>query len=288
MKTVAALIIFGSTLGSTPFVSAFQVPADWKEPIQPFAIVGNIYYVGTAGLGSFLITTPEGHILLDTPLESETRIVLDSIRKLGFDPKDIRILLNSQAHYDHTGGLAEIKKLSGAQMMAGRGDAELLRRGGRDDFAFGDRYVFPAVEVDRPLDDGDEIELGGTRILTRLTPGHTRGTTTYVLDVEEGGSRYRVVIAGSLSINDGVRLANPPSYEGIADDFARSFQILESLRPDVFLTAHGFFYGFEEKAARLHSGAESNPFIDASHYGPWLAGAKETFETQLARDHAAK
>jgi metallo-beta-lactamase class B len=273
MKTLVPFALFASLL---------QTPPDWREPLPPFRIVGNIYYVGTVELGSFLVTTEEGHILLDTPLESETHLVLDSIRKLGFDPKDIRILLNSQAHYDHTGGLAELKALSGARLMAGQGDVALLARGGAGDFAFGDRYLFPKVAVDRALDDGDEVVLGGTRLSVRLTPGHTRGTTTYVLDVAEDGKQYRVVIAGSLSVNDGVRLANPPSYEGIAEDYARSIRILESLEPDVFLSAHGQFFGLREKAAMAGSG--ENPFLDASRYRPWLTRMKEAFESRLTQD----
>ncbi len=140
--------------------SAAQTPPEWKEPIEPFRIIGSIHYVGTAELASYLITTDEGHILLDTPCEEETPLVLESVRKLGFDPKDIKILLNSQAHYDHTGGLRAIEELSGARMMAGARDAELLARGGRGDFAFGDRFLFPEVSVDRTLEDGDEIVLG--------------------------------------------------------------------------------------------------------------------------------
>ncbi|HEY7700281.1 MAG TPA: MBL fold metallo-hydrolase, partial [Vicinamibacteria bacterium] len=131
-----------------------DIPPEWKEPIEPFRIIGKIHYVGTAELASYLITTDEGHILLDTPCEGETPLVLQSIRKLGFDPKDVKILLNSQAHYDHTGGLRAIRELSGARMMAGARDRELLGRGGRGDFAFGDRFLFPEVTVDRPLEDG--------------------------------------------------------------------------------------------------------------------------------------
>ena len=275
------------TAASLALLAILQTPPDWSEPIEPFRIAGNLYYVGTAELGSFLVATDAGHIVLDTPLESETHLVIDSIRKLGLDPKGIRILLNSQAHYDHTGSLAELKKLSGAKVMAGRRDAELLARGGRGDFAFGDRYPFPPVEVDRPLDDGDEITLGGTTLLVRLTPGHTMGTTTYVLDVTEDGKTLRVVIAGSLSVNPGVRLANPPSYEGIAEDYARSIRILESLEPDVFLSAHGQFYGLKEKAALLRKGAAPNPFLDASLYRPWVARMKEAFEKQLEKDRVA-
>ncbi len=166
-----------------------DIPTEWKEPIEPFRIIGSIHYVGTAELGSYLITTEEGHILLDTPCEGETPLVLESIRKLGFDPKDIKILLNSQAHYDHTGGLRAIRELSGARMMAGASDRELLGRGGRGDFAFGDRYPFPAVTVDRALGDGDEIALGGVRLTVRITPGHTRALRpTSRRSKKEGGA----------------------------------------------------------------------------------------------------
>jgi metallo-beta-lactamase class B len=275
-------------LAFTLALSVAQVPDDWKEPIEPFRVIGNIYYVGTAELASYLIATPQGHILLDTPLESETPLVLESIRKLGFEPKDIRILLNSQAHYDHTGGLAELKRLSGATMMAGRGDAEILARGGRGDFAFGDRYPFPPVTVDRPLDDGDDVALGGVTLRVRLTPGHTRGASTYSTRVAEDGRTYDVVFAGSLSINPGVRLAHPESYPGIADDFARSIQILSSLHPDVFLSAHGGFFGLKEKAAaarsRAPAAASSNPFVDPERYARWLEAGKKNYETHLSED----
>ncbi|MGH9318577.1 MAG: subclass B3 metallo-beta-lactamase [Vicinamibacteria bacterium] len=267
-----------------------SIPPEWKEPVEPFRIIGSIHYVGTAELGSYLITTPEGHILLDSPCEGETPLLLESIRKLGFDPKEIRILLNSQAHFDHTGALRALKELSGARMMAGAKDAELLARGGRGDFAFGDRFLFPGVEVDRPLHDGDAIELGGVTLTVRLTPGHTRGTTTYVTEVEEGGRRYRVVIAGSLTVTDGVRLANPPSYEGIADDYARSIQILESLRPDVFLSAHGGFFrlGEKKKALAANGAASPNPFVESELYRRWLTSMKAAYEKRLAQDRGSK
>jgi metallo-beta-lactamase class B len=264
-----------------------SIPPEWKEPVEPFRIIGNIHYVGTAELGSFLITTPDGHILLDTPCEGETPLLLESIRKLGFDPKEIRILLNSQAHYDHTGALRELKDLSGARMMAGAKDAELLARGGRGDFAFGDRYPFPPVEVDRRLQDGDLVELGGTRLTVRLTPGHTRGTTSYVTEVEEEGRLYRVVFAGSLSINEGVRLVNAPSYEGIAEDYAHSIQILESLSPDVFLTAHGGFFGLREKRDALSRNPPANPFVESERYPRWLGRMKAAYEQQLARERVS-
>lgn len=265
-------------------LTAAQVPDDWKEPIEPVRIIGNIYWVGTAELGSFLITTPEGHILLDTPLEAETPLLLASIRKLGLDPKDIRILLNSQAHYDHTGALAALKKLSGARLMAGRGDVAILARGGRGDFGLGDKYPFPPVTVDRPLDDRDEVTLGGVTLRVRLTPGHTQGTTTYSTTVTEDGRSYEVVFAGSLGINPGVRLANPESYPGIAADFSRSIQILSSLHPDVFLSSHGQFFGLKDKAAAARAGAAPNPFLDAERYAPWIDAAKKAYETHLAQD----
>ena len=261
-----------------------DIPPEWKEPIEPFRIIGSIHYVGTAELASYLITTEEGHILLDTPCESETALVLESIRKLGFDPKDIKIVLNSQAHYDHTGGLRAIRELSGARLMAGAGDRELLGRGGRGDFAFGDRFPFPEVTVDRPLEDGDEIVLGDVRLAVRITPGHTRGASTYVTTVEEGGRTYQVVFPASLSVNPGVRLASPPSYQGIAEDFRRSLEILESLNPDVFLAAHGIFFGLRDKAERLRKGAAPNPFVGGDEYTTWLSRMKTAYEEQLARD----
>jgi metallo-beta-lactamase class B len=269
-------------------VQSPDIPPEWKEPIEPFRIIGSIHYVGTAELASYLITTDQGHILLDTPCEGETPLVLESIRKLGFDPKDIKILLNSQAHYDHTGALRAIRELSGARMMAGAADREILGRGGRGDFAFGDRYPFPAVTVDRALEDGDEIALGGVRLTVRITPGHTRGASTYVTTVEEGGRSHRVVFPASLSLNPGVRLANPPSYEGIAEDFRRSIEILESLRPDVFLAAHGVVFGLRDKAERLRKGAAPNPFIGGDEYQSWLSRMKASYEEQLARDRSPK
>ncbi len=264
------------------------IPPEWKEPIEPFRIIGSIYYVGTAELASYLITSSEGHILLDTPCEGETPLLLESIRKLGFDPKDVKILLNSQAHYDHTGGLRAIKELSGARMMVGARDAELLGRGGRGDFAFGHRFPFPPVAVDRKLEDGEEIALGGVALVARLTPGHTRGATTYVTTVEEGGRPYQVVFAGSLTVNEGVRLANPPSYDGIAEDYQRSMALLESLAPDVFLAAHGGFFGLRDKAERLRKSATPNPFVGGDEYAKWLDRMKRAFQEQLARDRAAK
>jgi metallo-beta-lactamase class B len=267
---------------------SLAVPPEWKEPIEPFRIIGTIHYVGTAELASYLITSDEGHILLDTPCEGETPLVLESIEKLGFDPKDIKIILNSQAHYDHTGGLRAIQELSGARLMAGSSDAEILGRGGRGDFAFGDRYRFPEATVDRRLEDGDEIQVGDVTLVARLTPGHTRGATTYVTTVVEEGRRYQVVFAGSLTVNEGVRLANPPSYEGIAEDYRRSIDLLESLSPDVFLAAHGGFFGLRGKAERVRKGTAPNPFVGGGEFAKWLSAMKERFESQLARDRGAK
>jgi metallo-beta-lactamase class B len=264
------------------------VPPEWTEPVEPFRIIGTIHYVGTGDLASYLITSDEGHILLDTPCEGETHLVLESIRKLGFDPKDIKVLLNSQAHYDHTGALRALRELSGARMMAGARDAELLGRGGRGDFAFGDRYLFPEVTVDRKLEDGDEIAVGDVKLTVRLTPGHTRGATSYLTTVVEDGRQYQVVFAGSLTVNDGVRLANPPSYEGIADDYLRSIELLESLSPDVFLAAHGGFFRLREKAERIRTSRSPNPFVGGDEYASWLARMRKAFEEQLARDRAPK
>jgi metallo-beta-lactamase class B len=170
--------------------------------------------------------------------------------------------------------------------MAGARDRQLLERGGRGDFAFGDRLLFPEVPVDRGLEDGDEISLGGITLLVRLTPGHTQGTTTYLTTVEENGRRYQVVFAGSLSVNPGVRLANPPSYQGIAEDYRRSIDLLESQEPDVFLAAHGGAFGLREKAERMRRSETANPFVEKELYRGWLARMEAAYEKQLARDRS--
>jgi metallo-beta-lactamase class B len=255
----------------------------WNQPAEPFRIVGPIHYVGTFDLASYLITTPAGHILIDTGLERSATQLEASIEKLGFHTRDIRILLNSQAHFDHAAGLAAMKKASGARMLASAADAEMLEAGGRGDFAFGDSLTFTPVKVDGTITHGQRITLGDVTLTAYLTPGHSRGTTTYTMSVRDGDRDLLVVFAGSTSVpNPDIPLTKNPTYPAIADDYKRTFAFLKSLKPDVFLTQHASSFGLHDKARRLRAGETPNPFIDPAGYAAWLTQSERSFLELLA------
>jgi metallo-beta-lactamase class B len=256
----------------------------WNQPVEPYRIAGNLYYVGASDITSYLITTPEGHILLDGGFAETAPLVEASVQKLGFKLTDVKILLSTHAHFDHAGGLAELKKVTGAPLYAGAADVDLLARGGKGDFAFGDKYLFPPVQVDHPVHDGDRVSLGGTTVFAHATPGHTGGCTSWSMQVEDGGKRYDVVFVGSTTINPGVHLGGKPSYPGIAEDYEKTFQVLKSLPCDIFLAAHASFYGGLEKAARLKKGGGANPFVDPQGYRDFLARTEKAYRAQLEKE----
>jgi metallo-beta-lactamase class B len=260
----------------------------WNQPVEPYRIAGNLYYVGASDITSYLITTPQGHIVLDGGFAETAPMIEANIRKLGFKVEEVKILLSTHAHFDHTGGLAELKKVTGAPLYAGAADADLLARGGKGDFAFGDKLLFPPVQVDHPVHDGDKVSLGETTLVAHSTPGHTRGCTSWSMQVEDGGKRYDVVFVGSTTINPGVHLAGKPSYPGIAEDYARTFQVLQGLPCDIFLAAHSSFYGGLEKAARLKKEGGPNPFVDPQGYRDFLARTEKSYREQLAKEQAEK
>jgi len=271
-------------------IASAQMPdvSSWNHPTEPFRVVGNVHFVGTNELAAFLVTSPAGHVLVDGGLPESAPLIERSIRTLAFEPKDIKVLVTTQAHFDHVGSLAHFKRLSGAQVAVMDGDVSLVESGGRTDYLFGnagDRAHFEGVKVDRTLRDGDTVSVGNVTLTARRTPGHTPGSTTWLTAVEEGGRRYAVVFAGSTTINPGTRLLDHPSYPGIADDFKRSFEILESLRPDVFLGAHTAFFEMEEKRARLGQGG-ANPFVDPEGLPKHLELKKRAFQEQLQRERA--
>jgi metallo-beta-lactamase class B len=268
--------------------SATEPPADnkdWFEPTEPQRIVGPIHYVGTLGLGAYLIATPAGHILLDGATPKSAPLIEASIRKLGFKPEEIRILLITHAHFDHAGTLAAFKKLSGAQVAVMAPDDRLLASGGTTDYLFAsdEKFHFPPVEADRVLKDGDTVTLGGVTMTARLTPGHTRGCTTWITTVEDGGRPYRVVFPGSTSVNPGTRFDHDPSYPGIADDYKRALDLLDSLNPDVFLTAHAPACEFAKKRERA-AAEGTQAFVDPDGYRRGIAAAREKIETLVANE----
>jgi metallo-beta-lactamase class B len=257
------------------------------EPAEPLKLVGPIHFVGTRDLGIYLIATKAGHVLIDGAMPTSAPLVEASIRKLGFKPEEIKILLITQGHIDHVGTLAHFKKLSGAQVALMAPDDELVKSGGGKDYVFAadGRFRFEPVTADRVLADGDVVELGGVRLTARLTPGHTRGTTSWVATVDDAGQSYRVVFPGSTSVNPGTRLVQNPSYPGIADDYRRSFRLLESLKPDIFLGAHVGVFDMDAKRPRAASeGAKA--WVDPEGYARYVAKSKENFEGLVAREAA--
>ena len=260
----------------------------WKAPVPPRHLLGSIYYVGAIGVSSYLITTPEGHILLDTGFEDTVPIIRTGVEQLGFKVADIKLILSSHAHVDHTGGHAAMKRLSGAKVIASAADARVLESGGEDDFIPfpKDLILYPPVRVDRIIKDGEQITLGGVTMTAHLTPGHTRGATTWTMEVVDQGRTLHVVFFSSASLNSGTRLLDPPSYPEIVADFERTFAQLRSLPCDVFFAPHGGQFAMAEKFALLDRGAP-NALVDPAGWRTLIANAEKAYRDQLKAEQAA-
>jgi len=244
---------------------------DQSTPFPPHRIVGNIYYVGTNSLATFLIATPQGHILINSSYERNVPAIQKSVEALGFKFSDIRMLLGSHAHGDHMEGDAAVKALSGAQVVAMAEDVpalERMRPGGKPH------------PIDRVIHDGDTVTLGATTLTAHLTPGHSRGCTTWTLQVEDGGRTLDVVIVGSLGVNPGFQLVGNAEVPGIADEFRRAFTVSRALKCDVPLASHPAMYRMKEKHARLAQGGQ-NPFIDPTGYQRELDLTEAMFQAVL-------
>lgn len=267
---------------ATSCAQADDTSRSWNQPVKPFRIAGNLYYVGASDVTSYLIVTPQGHILLDSGLVETVPQIQKNVVQLGFRLEDVKILINSHAHYDHAGGLALLKRLTGAKLMTSEADAALLAAGGKGDPNFGDRFAYEPVTADRILRDGDKVELGGITMVARMTPGHTKGNTTWTMIVNEGDRRYNVVFAGSTSA-PGYKLVDNPNYPGIDADYERAFQILKSLPCDVFLGPHGNFFDLTTKSKLFQQGAKENPFIDPGGYKRYIEDNEKAFQKELER-----
>ena len=265
-----------------------QASPEWTEPFPPFRIAGNLYYVGSKGLANYLIVTPKGNILINSDLEANVPMIASSIEKLGFKFKDTKILLISHAHGDHDAGSAMIKQMTGANYMVMDADVSVVESGGKTDFQYGNTpsSLYPPAKVDRVLHDGDRVTLGGAVLVARLTPGHTKGCTTWTMKVTEGGKTYRVVIIGSPNVNPGYKLVGNAAYPQIADDYERMWRVLKSLPCDIFLGAHGSYFGLEEKYPLLKEGGV-NPFVDPDGYQKYAAQKEQDFYTELAKQKLA-
>ena len=255
------------------------------QPFPPHRIIGNVYYVGSEALASYLITTSAGHILINSSFEETVPLIRASVEKLKFRFQDVKILLTSHAHSDHVAGNALVKRLTGARVLVMEGDENLVRTGGKGDFQY--ESVWEPCPVDEVLRDGQEVKLGDAVLVAHRTPGHTKGCTTWTLRVGEGGKPHQVVIIGSPNVNPGYKLVGNSKYPTISDDFASTFQILKSLPCDVFLGAHGNYYGLQEKYARLQKGTSGNPFVDPQGYQQYVALKEKAFRDELARQENA-
>ena len=287
LKVAVLIATFLFVLNPYPaFAQADDASRAMNQPVKPYRVIANIYYVGASDVSSFLITTPDGHILLDSGFIETVPQIKQNLAQLGFRLEDIKILLNSHAHYDHAGGFAELKRLTGAKLMTSEGDIPLLAAGGKGDPNFGDRFSFEPVKPDRVLRDGDKVELGGVTMVARMTPGHTKGCTSWTMKIKDGERQYDVVFVGSTSA-PGYKLVNNAGYPGIVADYEKTFRLLKSLPCDVFLAAHGQFYNMLEKAKLAEQGKTPNPFIDPEGYRSYLDASEKSFRKLLASQSGA-
>lgn len=244
-------------------------------------VIGNVYYVGSRDLATYLITTAEGHILINSGFEQTVPLIKASVESLGFKMTDVKILLASHAHSDHVAGHALAREVTGAKVFVMRGDEEVIASGGKGQYLYHDSRWSPCP-VDRVLTDREEVKLGGTTLVAHKTPGHTRGCTTWAWKVAEGGQTYNVVVIGSPNVNPGYVLTNNPEYPEIADDYKQTFTVLKALPCDIFLGAHGAYYGMDVKYEKIKK-ATQNPFIDPDGYKAYVELKAKTFRTLLGQ-----
>ena len=251
-----------------------------RSTSPPIHIVGNLYYVGDTDLAAYLVVTPKGDILINSGFEYSVTEIRDRVKTLGFRFTDIKILLATHAHSDHVAAMATIKRLTGARMMAIEQEAELLETGGKTDYLFGSAGWFPPVKVDHTFKDGDKIELGGSTLTAYLTPGHTKGSTSYSMNIVENGREYHVLIANLPNLNEGTALIKNPQYPGIAADYARTFEVLRQLPCDIYLTSHAGQFGL---TAKYQPGKPYSPnsFVDPYGLPRILNRLEQEFQAEL-------
>lgn len=261
----------------------------WYAAVEPFRIIGEkgagVYYVGTEGLGMFFIPTKDGHIVIDGGMPDQGPMVADAIAQLGYDPKDIKVLLNSHAHLDHSGGLADLKALSGAQMIASAGDRSALEGGfylGSEDEDF---LNAPPVKVDRIIADGETVSHGGVTLTAHITPGHTRGCTSWTMNSRQDGKTYEVLFFCSATVAAN-RLVNPPQYEGIVEDYRKTFDKIRDWKPDVFLANHPGFFGLAKKREKQKA-VDALAFVDDQAFGKFITTIEGWFKDGLRKQTEA-
>ncbi|MFB6461944.1 BJP family subclass B3 metallo-beta-lactamase [Bradyrhizobium tunisiense] len=283
---LCALALF-ATGAQAQTLKAFlaSVMQKWTAPFEPFQLIGNIYYVGTEGIAVYVIKTSQGLILIDTAMPQSTGMIKDNIAKLGFKVADIKMVLNSHAHLDHTGGFAEIKKETGAQLVAGERDKPLLEGGYYPGEEKNEDLTFPPVKVDRTVKEGDKVTLGDATLTAHATPGHSPGCTSWEMTVGDGDQNHQVLFfcSGTVALN---RLVGQPTYPGIVDDYRATYVKAKAMKIDVLLGPHPEVYGMQAKRAQMKDGAP-NPFVKPGELATYVTGLSEEFDKQLAKQTAA-
>jgi metallo-beta-lactamase class B len=263
----------------------FSQPSGWVTPYPAFKVIENLYGVGTLDLSVFLITTSEGHILINTGLEDSTALIRENIESLGYRLEDISILLTMQAHWDHVAAFSEIQEISGAKIWATEKDKRILEDGGFSDPHFGGRETFRPVKVDRIIRQGDLVSLGGLELMVHEHPGHTEGSASYSFKVREGGKDYDVVIANMGTINDGKKLVVEPTYEGVSEDFAGTYRRQKEMPVDVWVAAHGSQYNLHEKYSPGQS-YDPETFVDPEGFVAEIDRLEGLYLRQLSSEMA--
>lgn len=287
LRRLISLLMFGCFGLASP--SLAQSDPNWTRPFPPFRIVGNLHWVGSYDLATYLITTPQGHILINTGVGDTAKQIKANVERLGFNLADTKILTATHGHFDHVSGMAELKRMTGARLIVSEQDQELLESGGRLDFRFGDTpgARFEPVKVDGTFKDSDTISLGMTVLTAHHHPGHTKGATSFTLNVQESGKTYRVVIANMGSINPGVTVSGMAKYPGITEDYARTFKAQKAMQIDVWLASHALQFKLHEK---YKPGDAFNPdrFVDPQGFKASVEQLEKTYLEQLARERALK
>jgi metallo-beta-lactamase class B len=280
---LGAALAFALSLSAPAFAQA-----NWNKPTEPFHVIDNIYFVGTEGLGAYLFTGEQGHVLLDGATPEGAAVIKANIAKLGFKLSDVKILLNSHAHFDHSGGLADLKAATGATLQAMEGDVSALEGGfylGSEDLK---TMGAPPVKVDRVLKDGDKVVLPGIELVAHATPGHSRGCTSWGTTASAGGENYEVLVFCSATVAAN-RITPPLQYEGIVEDYRATFAKAKGMRVDIPLAPHPEFFGLLQKAEKAKADKSQNFFVDPGAFQPYIARLEEAFETTLKqRTEAAK
>jgi metallo-beta-lactamase class B len=284
--SIAAVLAMAVAANTAPLQNASTLTsADWTRPYPAFRLIGNVYWVGTYDLATYLITTRDGHILINTGMKETVPEIVKGVTALGFRMSDVKILTATHAHWDHVAGLAELKRLTNASLAMAEGDAEVLESGGKSDFRWGSDpgTHFDPVRVDRRVRPGEQITLGDVTLTAHHHPGHTRGATSFTFDVTEDGKTLRVGIMNMGSINPGVTLSGMPGYPTIGSDYARTFAAQKALQLDVFFASHASQFRMH---AKYKAGDAYSPtrFIDPAGYLAAVGNLERAFQAQLARE----